>query len=112
MVFGWGFELMGSKSSKRRRDLPKKKATSGDYHLLADDIEISFSNDIFTLNELKKCIENKTPIKFTYKTHDVIQMFPNKLSDNFFSSSLSAYTIDDNGKKKWRRFRVDLMKKV
>jgi len=71
------------------------------------------SDEFFSEGELEKCIENKTHIKFTYQTYDIIRVFPSKIIIKKFESDiLSAYTIDDNGKKKWRRFKINLMKKV
>jgi hypothetical protein len=87
------------------------KNNESDIILTDDIIDIeSFVNDIFTLKELKKCIKNSTEIEFTYK-NEVIKMIPNSISSKTGEDILSAYT-EDKGNKKWKRFKVDLIKRV
>lgn len=68
-------------------------------------------HEMFEINKLKKCIENGSEIEFTYRD-EYFRMIPNSLTDRLDHYSLSAYHIDDDGKKKWRRFQSNLMKKI
>jgi len=68
-------------------------------------------HEILELDKIRASIKNGTEIEFYYGD-EYFCMIPNSLTDRLDHYSLSAYNIDSDGKKKWRRFQTNLMKKV